>query len=509
DDGDTFRDLVFTPSGGASGNLIVGEGPPSEEVGVQGSYYLQKGVTITGAFQIWGPKNEDGWPGQADFMPFWPDNVYRESALLGPDTKEVLQDGALLPFFEDENGVSEQAVLHGDQDSPIVGAAAYGAFRGNRILFAVEAGVPGDVFDVTMAHRYAGNRPAISMLGPNDAFRVALNGPDADSNDPNTTVVLSGDWAMITRRYTLTVEQELLSVEITLFGEPQGTIGQPDPPFSTMAYSGPFVEKVTLGQPTAPDTFHYRGERLAKFSDLDGLDSDDPRLTGAIELATDGQLLGVKVESDHNGVSVRTLAAFDPISIDAANLIAGLGVPSNTLGIDGDYYQQLDAAVGDFTVYGPKTGGQWGEAKALRQPAPTPVGTLEILKAGTSKTASIWAAKTLTDWLTDVINPIRLTTEGLRTDVDSLRADFDAIGLSKIIKKDRGPTNADLDGAGKEWWDTTWGEKAPATWDGISNNGVWNVKNEVKLTAIRVYSRRNTANSVYGFLGVQLIKGNG
>jgi len=47
------------------------------------------------------------------------------------------------------------------------------------------------------------------------------------------------------------------------------------------------------------------------------------------------------------------------IEINTANLIAGPGTPANTLGNDGFYYEQLDAALGTNDIWGPKAAGAW------------------------------------------------------------------------------------------------------------------------------------------------------
>jgi Collagen triple helix repeat (20 copies) len=60
-----------------------------------------------------------------------------------------------------------------------------------------------------------------------------------------------------------------------------------------------------------------------------------------------------------------TTGSIGPAGTDGKTVRSGSGVPSNGLGVDGDFYVNIAAN----TIYGPKTAGAWGASTSLVGPA--------------------------------------------------------------------------------------------------------------------------------------------
>jgi hypothetical protein len=117
----------------------------------------------------------------------------------------------------------------------------------------------------------------------------------------------------------------------------------------------------------------------------------------------------------------------EPFRIDAANLIAGTGTPASALGDIGDYFEQLDAAVDAFVIWGPKTEAGWPASATLRKVPDFAGLTARVAKIETGTTN---------------------------------------------VTRSRPPTLTDVLPRDVIWYDTTYGTADPATYVS-QGNGVW------------------------------------
>jgi len=163
----------------------------------------------------------------------------------------------------------------------------------------------------------------------------------------------------------------------------------------------------------------------------------------------------------------KTFGLTDPvkITIQPKDLLSGVGIPADTLGDDGQFFLQLDAKLGDFEVWGAKTGGKW---PASAQYAKTPDLAPKITALET-KTAATDTA------LDQRISALELKKSELE------------------VKFNRLPTNTDIYREGTVWLDESFGVTTPLRLVSMGN-GVWAYLNQISLTKIRVnVSGRNTS----------------
>jgi hypothetical protein len=115
-----------------------------------------------------------------------------------------------------------------------------------------------------------------------------------------------------------------------------------------------------------------------------------------------------------------------PAGPAGATWYSGVGVPSNTLGVNGDLY--LDRTPGAYSVYGPKAAGVWGTGQSIMGtagPAGATGPTGPAGPAGNTNLAYIAASRLITsDTGTDATLPEASTTvPGLMSAADKAKLD--------------------------------------------------------------------------------------
>ena len=105
------------------------------------------------------------------------------------------------------------------------------------------------------------------------------------------------------------------------------------------------------------------------------------------------------------------------LEISPDNLKAGPGVPGAGIGADGDYYQQIDAALGANDVWGPKAAGAW-PAQADFKTADPETSVLTDFQTGAAK------INTPMSHTPQVLNGVYAQRDGLGF-FRSISADFD------------------------------------------------------------------------------------
>jgi hypothetical protein len=81
----------------------------------------------------------------------------------------------------------------------------------------------------------------------------------------------------------------------------------------------------------------------------------------------DIHVIGQVIDSGY--IHFAPVTIYDQVAItpEPKNLYSGIGVPSDNIGTDGDYYQQLDTKLGEFEIWGAKANGKWPPAAAYHK----------------------------------------------------------------------------------------------------------------------------------------------